>query len=108
MALVNGEVVPAGSPQWALNKAREWLKQCGLLYRPDLEDFTSSLAALLVEVKREAQIEWAPSVRADTLAEVRRVVEDERDRWYRVSVDHASFKPAHMACESLLARLEKL
>jgi hypothetical protein len=39
---------------------------------------------------------------------VRRVVEEERDRWHRVAADHANYKSAQLACDEILSRLDKL
>ena len=57
---------------WAETRAREWLKQ----QRLTPKYYEASLAALLDSVRSEAQTEWAPHVRADTLDEVRRIVEE--------------------------------
>jgi len=50
----------------------------------------------------------APLDREALQDEVRRIVEEESQRWYRVSADHAQYKPAQLACDEILKRLEGL
>ena len=104
------------SENWSETRARECLNWMGenrvTIYHTPMFDPTSSLAALLREVEEEVASKWSArdlkAQRADTLAEVRRVVEDQRMRWHRVSTDHAATRPAILACDEILASLEKL
>jgi len=91
---------------WAETRAQEWLETVEL----DDEADIASLAALLREV-RAGEYKcpdcgcltiWAPDqYKADLLAEVRRVVEEEGAKW-----EHHSVAP--LAIREILSRLEKL
>ena len=71
-------------PDWAKDRARDWLIGPGVFGELDpvwLDTTTdgvqtvASLAALLVKGRAEIQTDWGKRVLRDTLAEVRRVVE---------------------------------
>jgi hypothetical protein len=112
---------------WAEAKAREWLlwlaqNKVTLYYNPSI-DPTDSLAALLDSVREEANKVWQDSLgyatpeetwrkvnrkrgeqRADTLAEVRRIVEEIRDRW----ASGQSGGERIGTCDEILKQLEGL
>ena len=92
---------------WALAQAREWLhaKSCaeGHIYNadPDPDSEHAAFDELLGGGCADSLADRFDSVRADTLAEVRRIVEKERLTW-----DEVDGWPGEHACEEILKRLE--
>ena len=95
---------------WAEKRAAEWLETVEL----DDERDISSLAALLREVWEEGlkagtTREAEALHRADTmLAEVRRVVEEEKAKKMMVPFTPAAFGQWDRCCDEILSRLERL
>ena len=97
-------------PIWAQDKAREWREQnlAGGGWEWQLEN----LAALLVEVAavgemvRAEDAEYLSTLRADMLAEVRRVVVDVQKSIWGAPTDEGT--AVTLCCDEILSRLEKL
>ena len=93
----------------AYERAREWLDKAPPSEWQRRASTRDSLAALLREVKRETTEDLAVAgeyaqARSDLLAEVRRVVEEEREQFE----DEPESNGWLSACDRILSRLEQL
>jgi hypothetical protein len=95
---------------WADEKAREWLNLDWASAEWDDGSAEASLAALLREVEGDALARGAADGhdlgKEDTLAEVRRVVEDVQKSIWGAPTDEGS--AVTLCCSEILSRLEKL